>query len=165
MRRHRRSSVPSSRARALLHLPPIVLEARTHSVPAAPRCPQNGTPHPPSFCHLHASVSPQEDVTREKSRLLSLLASSWRSSTDATACVYETQTRFCRDHKHFHTSKQHPDLLHAHRPPRNASMSAHSTPDRWVTGRKPNQDTSQQNRWYIRHSVLKSGFQESKIGW
>ena len=44
VRRHRRSSFPSSRARALLCLPPILLQARTNFVPPPLRCPQNGTP-------------------------------------------------------------------------------------------------------------------------
>ena len=43
VRRHRRSSFPSSRARALICLPPLLLQARTNFVPPPLRCPQNGT--------------------------------------------------------------------------------------------------------------------------
>ena len=56
VRRHRRSSFPSSRARALLCLPPLLLQARTNFVPPPLRCPQNGTPLLPP-CGIHTLPS------------------------------------------------------------------------------------------------------------
>ena len=69
--------------------PPSYPSPRTHAIRAAPdtMSPKRNTTSSLLLASTRsrAPVSPQEDVIREKSRLLSRLASSWRSSRDAKA--------------------------------------------------------------------------------